>query len=149
MLDENQVGQLCRCLVADVSVPAVFFLKGELGAGKTSWVKSCCSHLGLTTTVSSPTYALMNIYTTKAFDVIHLDLYRIQSDDDLSDLCLSDYLVNSRYVFVEWFHGFEELLPQPDFVVDITYKDKLRHYQISAFNDHAEAMLSKAIEIMC
>lgn len=148
MLDEIQAQKFCQSLLAGVSVPVVFFLKGELGAGKTSWVKFCCSRLELTIPVSSPTYALMNIYTAETFDVIHLDLYRIQSDDDLSDLCLNDYMTNTKYVFVEWFHGFEQLLPQPDFIVDITQKNKLRHYRISAFNDQAEAMLNQAAEIM-
>ena len=84
---------------------------GELGAGKTTFVRGACRALGVTAAVSSPTYAIGNRYRGRV-DVSHLDLYRLDavSDDDWGDL---EPYFEDAVVFVEWPEAAHAILPPP------------------------------------
>ena len=81
---------------------AVLALRGELGAGKTTFVKTIAAALGSTDLVSSPTFSIVQEYTTPAGPLYHFDLYRLNDIAELHDLDFEDYLRRGRLVVVEW-----------------------------------------------
>ena len=93
---------------------------GDLGAGKTAFVRGAVSHLCPNVNVCSPTYAVMNEYRGDEFTVCHFDLYRIHGEDDLISIGFDDTLDGERIVFTEWSENVAEFLPQPRYNVTIT-----------------------------
>ncbi|GAB4428059.1 MAG: tRNA (adenosine(37)-N6)-threonylcarbamoyltransferase complex ATPase subunit type 1 TsaE [Bacteroidia bacterium] len=82
-----------------------------MGAGKTTLIKSLCRALGVTTTVSSPTFNLVNEYDRTGGKVYHFDFYRIRTEAEAYDVGLDEYLASSEYVFIEWPERIPTLLP--------------------------------------
>lgn len=78
-------------------------LSGELGAGKTAWVRAMLRGLGFSGRVPSPTYTLMEIYEIPPISLIHMDLYRIHGDDELAQLGIRDWQEQPGcWVLAEW-----------------------------------------------
>lgn len=94
-------GRLAHALPADAA-PLVVYLQGDLGAGKTTLARGLLHALGETGPVRSPTYGLIAEYLTPAGRVLHLDLYRLRSPEELLALGLADYLPDSRLWLIEW-----------------------------------------------
>lgn len=88
----------------------VFLLKGNLGAGKTTFVQGLVKVLGLGAEVSSPTYTLVQDYSEKGLKVYHLDLYRAQSISEILDMGFWEYIDQAHYIFIEWPEMIEPLL---------------------------------------
>ncbi|HAN77187.1 MAG TPA: tRNA (adenosine(37)-N6)-threonylcarbamoyltransferase complex ATPase subunit type 1 TsaE [Bacteroidales bacterium] len=87
---------------------------GEMGAGKTTFIKALCQVLEVTDTVNSPTFAIVYEYKTKTDDrIYHFDFYRINSVSEAFDFGYEDYFYGKHKCFVEWPEKIEELLP-PD-----------------------------------
>ncbi len=84
----------------------VVLLGGELGAGKTAFVRGACAALGVRGPVTSPSFVIGNIYPGDP-EVAHLDLYRLDSIAFADELELEDFLTPRRIGFVEWPHGGE------------------------------------------
>jgi tRNA threonylcarbamoyladenosine biosynthesis protein TsaE len=80
----------------------VVLVSGELGAGKTTFVRGACRALGVTGAVTSPTYTIGQVYAGREAEVAHLDLYRLPSLADEDPALLDDYLTPARIGFVEW-----------------------------------------------
>ncbi len=79
----------------------VLLVCGEVGSGKTTLIKEICRQLKVEDTVSSPTYTLINEYNTNDGLVIHMDLYRIENNEDINDLGLFEYFDN-KFIIIEW-----------------------------------------------
>lgn len=82
--------------------PLVVALAGDLGAGKTTLVRAICRGAGVRGDVTSPTFALVNRYEGASFPVYHLDLYRLASPDELTNLGWDDIVADHALVLVEW-----------------------------------------------
>ena len=83
--------------------PALVTLMGDLGAGKTTMVQAICRGLGVSESVTSPTFALIQEYRTPAARIVHCDLYRLQTDADVASLGLDDMLGDTTAILlVEW-----------------------------------------------
>jgi tRNA threonylcarbamoyladenosine biosynthesis protein TsaE len=80
----------------------VVLLAGELGAGKTTFVRGACRALGVDGPITSPTFAIANRYPADGLTVAHLDLYRLASLADEDPDLLDDYLGADRVSFIEW-----------------------------------------------
>jgi tRNA threonylcarbamoyladenosine biosynthesis protein TsaE len=90
-------------LASELRQGDVVFVAGELGAGKTTFVRGACRALGVEVPVTSPTFAIAHRYPTRAALVVaHLDLYRLAHLGEESPELLSDYLGEDRITFVEW-----------------------------------------------
>lgn len=76
--------------------------KAPMGAGKTTLIKSLCKQLGVKEEVSSPTFSLVNEYRGKSEDVLHFDLYRMESKEELYGIGMEDYLDRKALKFIEW-----------------------------------------------
>ncbi len=106
--------EACVSEVVDVlDGPAVVLLQGDLGAGKTTLVQHICAHLGVEEAVTSPTFSLIQEYQTPSEESIyHIDLYRLNSPSDFSEIGLSEILESGKWVFVEWPELAAGILPE-------------------------------------
>ncbi len=89
---------------------AILALKGDLGAGKTTFVKTIAAALGSLDSVTSPTFSIVQEYRTPGGPIFHFDLYRLLDIAELHDLDFEDYLARGRLVIVEWPQLAEEWL---------------------------------------
>lgn len=81
----------------------MILLEGDLGAGKTTFTQGMASALGVDSAVTSPTFTLMNIYATDGgFDLVHVDVYRLELLSEVVDLALAEMLDDGAVVVVEW-----------------------------------------------
>ncbi len=86
---------------------------GQLGAGKTTFIKQLCVMLGVTDNISSPTYPIINEYSTlSGRPVFHMDLYRLDSEEAAVRIGLEEYLESGNICLIEWADNFESLLPE-------------------------------------
>lgn len=88
----------------------LLLLKGNLGAGKTTFTQFLLKNLGGTDEVSSPTYAIVNEYRTPKGNVFHFDLYRMKSVGEVFDIGMDEYLDNAFLCIIEWPEIYEEEL---------------------------------------
>ncbi len=99
----------------------IFALYGAMGAGKTTFIKALCRELGSQDNITSPTFALINEYSTGDGSVIyHFDFYRIKKLEEAFDLGYEDYIYSGNYCFIEWPEMIESLLPEGIVEVRIT-----------------------------
>ncbi len=74
-----------------------------MGAGKTTFIKTLCTELGATDSMSSPTYSIVNEYHTNShLKIYHFDLYRLKLSEELFDLGFEEYINSDNYSFIEW-----------------------------------------------
>lgn len=90
----------------------VFLFYGEMGAGKTTLIKSLCALLKVEDTVSSPTFSIVNEYVGDKVRVYHFDFYRIKNETEALDLGYEDYFYSGHYCFIEWPEKISNLLPE-------------------------------------
>lgn len=97
-------------------------LRGEMGAGKTVFVRGVARGLGISGRVTSPTYTVVNEYNGEV-PLFHFDLYRLGSADELFEIGFDDYLSRGGVCLIEWFEKAEDEYA-PDIVVDIVYGEE-------------------------
>ena len=97
----------------------VIALQGELGAGKTTFVQGMARALGITRPITSPTFTLVGEYSGARLLLVHMDLYRIQSPDELLVIGFQEYLDRKALVAVEWPERAGDLLPPETIRVSI------------------------------
>lgn len=86
---------------------------GSMGAGKTTFIKAICDVLGVTDTVNSPTFAIVNEYLAASGDsIFHFDFYRIKKIEEAYDFGYEDYFYSGDLCLIEWPELIEELLPE-------------------------------------
>jgi tRNA threonylcarbamoyladenosine biosynthesis protein TsaE len=103
LFSESQLADLASKVISDYPEFRIFTFQGDLGAGKTSFIKALCRELQIVDDVTSPTFSLVNEYETKDGNaVFHMDLYRLENEDELLNIGLEDYLHSGSYCFIEW-----------------------------------------------
>ena len=114
--------QAARDFVAAMDDRTVFAFHGEMGAGKTTFIKALCKKLGVEDEVNSPTFAIVNEYrsATTAELIYHFDCYRLKKVEEAMDLGFEDYMESSALCFIEWPEIVEDLLPGDTVHVSIT-----------------------------
>lgn len=89
-----------------------FAFYGDMGVGKTTFIKQLCKYLGVKDIVNSPSFAIINEYSSDTNGAIfHFDLYRIESEEEAYDFGYEDYFFSDDYCFVEWPERIENLIP--------------------------------------
>jgi tRNA threonylcarbamoyladenosine biosynthesis protein TsaE len=91
----------------------VFAFNGQMGAGKTTFIVSLLTAMGVEDIEGSPTYSLVNTYETPAFGkIFHFDLYRLNSEEEAYDIGIEEMLYGGGYCFIEWPDKIPNLLPE-------------------------------------
>lgn len=109
----------------------IILLEGDLGAGKTTLIKSILKKLGSTDEVSSPTFSIVNEYETSNGKIFHFDLYRIKSTEEALDFGVEEYLDSKNYCFIEWPDVILDLLPEEFHRIKIKSEEGLRTINFS------------------
>lgn len=111
----------------------VFAFYGSMGAGKTTFIKAVCEEMGVEDVITSPTFAIVNEYTTaQEATIYHFDFYRIKKIEEVYDMGYEDYFYSGALCFIEWPELIEELLPDDAVRVTITaQQDGTRELVIS------------------
>ena len=100
--------------------PKVILFKGEMGAGKTTFIKALCLKLGVKSPTSSPTFYLVNEYEAAEGLVYHFDMYRLKSETEALDFGIDEYLYSGNWCFIEWAEKIPNLIPEEHLVVTLT-----------------------------
>ncbi len=108
---ESELVEWGERLGRQLRAPVIVTVAGELGAGKTTLVRAICRGYGVTDEVTSPTFALVHEYGGGARTVYHLDLYRLDDPDDLTNIGWDDIVASDAVVIVEWPERAGERLP--------------------------------------
>ena len=103
---ESFAAQLAKCLVPGT----VIAYRGDLGAGKTAFTRGLAKGLGITESVTSPTYTIVNEYLSGKMPLFHFDMYRLESEDALFDIGWEDYLERGGICAVEWSENVPEAM---------------------------------------
>ena len=80
----------------------LFLFEGDLGSGKTTLIKNTLKKIGITENVKSPTFSIINKYAEKNIVVFHIDLYRIENEEELNSIGIFEYIESDKLCFVEW-----------------------------------------------
>ena len=116
----DTIGEAAREFIARMGDSKIFAFYGSMGAGKTTFVKALCEAMGVTDTVNSPTFAIVNEYDTPSGrPIYHFDFYRIHRLAEVYDMGYEDYFYGRGLCFIEWPELVEELLPEETVKVTI------------------------------
>lgn len=123
----NDLGKAAKELLSFCGETKVITFSGNLGAGKTTFIKSICKELVVTDLVSSPTFSIINEYRDKEnIPVYHFDFYRLKSTQEADNTGCADYFFSNSYCFIEWPAIVETLLPDQYVQVEITVDNDTR-----------------------
>ncbi len=115
--------RLAQAILSDTALPRFVSLYGDLGVGKTAFVRGFTSFISPTALVRSPTFAIVNEYRASPLSVFHFDMYRIESEDDLLSIGFDDYLCRRGICLTEWSEKIEDFLPGERISVRIEKND--------------------------
>lgn len=121
------LGNAAKELLTFCGETKVITFSGNLGAGKTTFIKAICKQLGVVDTVSSPTFSIINEYCdSNNIPVFHFDFYRLKSTQEAEDTGCADYFFSNYFCFIEWPAIVESLLPEEYVQVEITVDNDKR-----------------------
>ena len=124
-LAENMAGYLCPGMN--------LYLKGELGAGKTTFVRGLLRGLSYQDKVKSQTYTLVEPYSFDKFTIYHFDLYRFKDEIEWDDAGFREYFNNSSICLVEWPEKAGHILPDPDILIELSHASHGRHLHLIGY----------------
>ena len=122
----------------------VIYLKGELGTGKTTFVRGALHKLGFTGNVKSPTYTIVEPYTIDNHVVYHFDLYRLNDPEELESLGIRDYCDGQSICFFEWPEKGKNLTPNADISLLLSYTEEGRNAELTAISEIGKSILATA-----
>lgn len=118
--DFNEIEKTAKKFLKAIPGYKVFAFRGDLGAGKTSFITALCKVLGVTETVTSPTYSIIQEYKTiDKKTIFHIDLYRIKSKEEAMDAGVEDCLLSNDICMVEWPEKAPDIFPDNTIYTDI------------------------------
>ena len=117
------------------------FLHGNLGAGKTTFVRGCLRAAGFQGAVKSPTFTLVEEYTLDSLTLYHFDLYRLNDPEELEWMGIRDYLRPDTLSFIEWPERGAGHLPEPDLELELRYQPPGREAVLSFHTEHGRQIM--------
>ena len=121
--DIEHIREAAREFINQIGERRVFAFYGKMGAGKTTFVKAICEELGVEDVITSPTFAIINEYSTKVQRIFHFDFYRIKKLEEVYDMGYEDYFYSGALCFIEWPELIEEILPEDTVRVSINEQE--------------------------
>ena len=119
--DKSRLREAARQFLKETAGKQIFAFYGEMGSGKTTFIRALCQEMGVTDTVTSPTFTLVNEYRRPAgTPVYHFDFYRIKKITEVLDFGIEEYFDSGSPCFMEWPEMIEPLLPDETMRISIT-----------------------------
>ena len=138
-IEIDNIGQLpgvARKLLQAFGSDRFFAFFGKMGVGKTTLIKAMCDELGVKENVCSPTFAIVNEYSTREGEpVYHFDFYRMKSVAEAYDIGYEEYFYSGCYCFTEWTEKVEELLPEHYVRVELQEHNGIRTITTQTIDD--------------
>lgn len=132
--NEEELTQVAKDLLRSYPDYRIFAFYGDMGTGKTTFIKELCRQLGVKNLTSSPSFAIINEYWSENDEPIyHFDFYRINDKVEVFDIGFSDYLFSGNYCFIEWSEKIEEFLTSDHLHISIEVDDNF--YRIFAIKE--------------
>jgi tRNA threonylcarbamoyladenosine biosynthesis protein TsaE len=120
----ENIQEAAQQFLAAVGVKKVFAFHGEMGAGKTTFIHALCEVMGVKGNISSPTFSIINQYTTASGDSIyHMDLYRLKDENEAINAGVEDVLYSGNICLVEWPEKAPGIFPSNSLHITITLID--------------------------
>lgn len=121
---QDELGEVAKNVLEQAGSCRVWLLYGEMGSGKTTFVKRVCAHLGVSDMASSPTFSIVNEYETDDHKkVYHFDFYRIKNEAEAYDIGTEEYFYSGHLCLVEWPEKIPSLIPPEHVEVSITVEN--------------------------
>jgi len=118
------IHETAQNFIEQINKRKVFAFNGNMGAGKTTFIKAICEMLGVSQTVNSPTFSIVNEYETENGRIIyHFDCYRIDKLQEAIEIGVEEYLYSGNLCFIEWAENIASLLPDDLINVEIDEQD--------------------------
>jgi tRNA threonylcarbamoyladenosine biosynthesis protein TsaE len=111
IFSKEQLSEVSTQLLQHFIKYKIYTFRGNLGAGKTTFITSLCQILGSTDDISSPTFSIINEYHCDYGKIYHFDLYRIKNLEEALDIGFEEYLYSHNYCFIEWPEKVAKILP--------------------------------------
>lgn len=122
----NELKKVAQTIAGILQAGDVLSLRGDLGAGKTTFVQAIAKAMGIHETVTSPTFSLVNYYEGTP-PLWHLDLYRLEAPQELEDIGYEDYFYPENAItFIEWAEKADYYLPDDVYEIDIIHEENTR-----------------------
>lgn len=107
----DEIHQAAQKVIANKPKKVILF-HGEMGVGKTTFIKALSKALGVSDATSSPTFSLVNEYEASNGDLVyHFDVYRLNSESEAYDMGIDEYLYSGEWCFIEWAEKIPNLIP--------------------------------------
>jgi ATPase, YjeE family len=121
----EKIREAARLFIRETGEKRIFAFVGQMGVGKTTFIKGVCEELGVTDVINSPTFAIVNEYysNTRNESIYHFDFYRIKDIKEAYDLGAEDFFYSGNYCFIEWPEKVIELLPPDTVFMEINEQD--------------------------
>ena len=118
--NESELTSAAKSLINFAGEVKVWIFKGEMGAGKTTFIRYICQELEVVENVSSPTFSIINEYSCKNGELVyHFDFYRIEKEQEAVDIGCEEYFYSGNICLVEWPEKILNLVPEPKIEVTI------------------------------
>lgn len=141
--NEEAVAVLAEKFAVSVETPLVLYLRGDLGAGKTTFARAYVHSLGFSGYVKSPSYGLLETYEAGGQKILHLDLYRIEDPEELEYLALRDLFDDDSVLLVEWPDRGKHHLPEPDLVLEFGEKSEARFVSCQVHSERGQRLAER------
>ena len=116
----DHIDDIAHLLIQEAGDQKVWIFKGEMGAGKTTLIKSLAKSLEVADSVSSPTFGIVNEYQTKAKGLLyHFDFYRLDDPMEALDIGIEEYFYSGNYCWLEWAEKIAPFLPERFFHIEL------------------------------
>ncbi len=120
----DKIDEAVRNFIDEMGENRLFAFYGEMGAGKTTFIKALCDALGVIDTVNSPTFSIVNDYETEHGEhIYHFDFYRLKTPQEALDFGIEEYFASDELCLMEWPELIGELLPDDTVKVTIKIND--------------------------
>jgi len=119
----SDLDNVAQQIIEQAGNQKTFLFYGDMGAGKTTLIKSLCKQLGSNDNITSPTFSIVNQYNGEGATIYHFDFYRLKNEHEALDIGFEEYLYSGNYCFIEWPEKIPNLLPDNFISISIQVMD--------------------------
>lgn len=136
---KQRISTTCQALDSSCHI----HLKGDLGAGKTSFSRAFLQALGVSGRIKSPTYTLVESYKVSRLYLYHFDFYRFNESNEWQEAGFRENLLENAVVIIEWPEKADKSLPSPDILLHLHYQDSGRIAELFAYSEKGKLWIAQ------